>query len=114
MIRDDISPNPNTGATEYDAPVKVYTVDPSKQADDTLRWSMAALLFQCLAILLFIIAWIPGVDWLFSAWVALLCAGREGQQAFFPALPLPAPPPPLCPASTPLPPHSLSPSHPLP
>jgi hypothetical protein len=71
--RDDISPTPGSTAPEFAIgepvpPAGAYgSSSPDLLAEEALRWSMAALLFQCTAILILIVAWIPGVEWFFSA-----------------------------------------------
>ena len=69
--RDDISPTPGSTAPEYaigePAPAAGAAGTPDTLAEEALRWSMAALLFQCTAILILIVAWIPGVEWFYSA-----------------------------------------------
>ena len=69
--RDDISPTPGSAAPEFaigePAPAAGAYGTPDTLAEEALRWSMAALLFQCTAILILIVAWIPGVEWFFSA-----------------------------------------------
>ncbi len=85
-MRDDIFPGgvENLGAPELAGGAKpTYAADPDRQAEEALRWSMAALLFQVVSILLFIVAWIPGVEWIFSACVRAGAGGQGGARRCF-------------------------------
>ncbi len=69
MMRDDIFPGgvENAPAVGVSDVKPAYTIDPDRAAEDALRWSMATLLFQVLSIILFATAWIPGIEWFYSA-----------------------------------------------
>ena len=65
MLKDDIFPG-KLPSEEAGEAISV-SFEEVPEAQDTLRWAMAALLFQVLVILIFTISWIPNVEWVFSA-----------------------------------------------